>query len=167
MNMEVLQIDFSNILDYLRIEPPYLFVDKASVLPGKSAVGHKFFSLNEWFFKCHLPGDPVVPAVFILEGLIQTAALAIHSVVPGEHGKIYAKKFSCDVVNAVRPGCELVMDTKILSFRRGIANAHGEAYFRRNGEDVRACVADFVMIMPNVLASMAPPAPVKANKDAM
>lgn len=156
---EVLHIDHSNILNFLKVRPPYIFVDQADVIPGKSATSTRTFTYNEWFFACHLPDDPIVPAVFLLEAIIQTAALPIHAVVPAEKGKIYAKKFDCNVINAVRPGETLFVETEISNFKRGIVSADGRAFVYKSGKKIHICSAQIQMILPQMLTSLTP------NKD--
>ena len=52
---------------------PLLFIDKIIDLkPGKSAVGIKNFSYNEWFFPAHFQDEPNVPGFIQIECLVQT-----------------------------------------------------------------------------------------------
>lgn len=105
MTENMIYIDHTNINKYLKNTAPYVFVDKAEIIPGKSGRGIKLFTNNEWFFKCHFEDEPIVPGVFQLECIMQTAALAIHSLPEMKDRKIVVKKFiDVDVLNGVFPG---------------------------------------------------------------
>jgi 3-hydroxyacyl-[acyl-carrier-protein] dehydratase len=57
---------------------PFLLVDRIVELePGKSAVGLKNVSANEWFFEGHFPGRKIMPGVLIVEAMAQVAAVAL------------------------------------------------------------------------------------------
>jgi 3-hydroxyacyl-[acyl-carrier-protein] dehydratase len=57
---------------------PFLFVDRILELEeGKSAVGIKNVTANEWFFQGHFPGNRVMPGVLIVEALAQVASVAL------------------------------------------------------------------------------------------
>ena len=150
-------VDYRNIGDYLKNTAPYVFVDKAEVEVGKSAHGVKNFAHNEWFFQCHFPDDPIVPGVFQIEAITQTTALAIHPIEGMEGKKILLKKFvNIDFIHGVRPGDQLLIDANIISFRRGIIKAEGEAYIMENGQKKVTCKAEFQMIVPELFTSLAP-----------
>jgi 3-hydroxyacyl-[acyl-carrier-protein] dehydratase len=46
-------------------------------MPGKSAIGYKNVTANEYFFQGHFPGEMVMPGVLIIEALAQVGAVAI------------------------------------------------------------------------------------------
>ncbi|MGD9935033.1 MAG: 3-hydroxyacyl-ACP dehydratase FabZ [Dehalococcoidia bacterium] len=57
---------------------PFLLVDRIIELdPGKSAVGLKSVTANEWFFQGHFPGQKIMPGVLIVEAMAQVAAVAL------------------------------------------------------------------------------------------
>ena len=155
--MSVLKLSYKEIRSYLKNTPPYVFVDKAEVEVGKKAHGVKNFALNEWFFQCHFPDDPIVPGVFQIEALTQTAALAIHPMEEMGEKKILLKKFfNIDFIHGVRPGDQLHVEVNIVSFRRGIIKAEGEAYLLDDGVKTITCKAEWQMIVPEMFNMLSP-----------
>ena len=59
---------------------PFLMIDEVEeYIPGESAVAYKNVTEDEYYFKGHFPGNPIMPCVLITESLAQTGAVAILS----------------------------------------------------------------------------------------
>lgn len=52
---------------------PYLLLDRVLELDSGRVLGYKNVSANEPHFRGHFPGNPVMPGVLTLEGLLQLA----------------------------------------------------------------------------------------------
>jgi 3-hydroxyacyl-[acyl-carrier-protein] dehydratase len=64
---------------------PFIFVESVDKLEaGLRAECSKTFSGAEAFFRGHFPGNAIVPGVLLIEGMAQTAGIAI-----GEPGKVF------------------------------------------------------------------------------
>lgn len=63
---------------------PFLFVDRIVAIDkeAKKVTCCKNFSINEYFFKGHFPGNPVVPGVIITEALAQTGIILFSQLKP-------------------------------------------------------------------------------------
>lgn len=154
---DMIKIDHTNLSNYLKNKAPYVFVDTAEVIPGKSAIGVKNFTNNEWFFACHFPDNPIVPGVFTLEAIMQTAALAVYTDDSLSIDYIFAKKFrEVDLISGVYPGEQILTETFIDEIKRGIVKAHGCAHVERNNRKVLVCKANFEMIIPQIVRSISP-----------
>jgi 3-hydroxyacyl-[acyl-carrier-protein] dehydratase len=67
-------------LDLLPHRPPMRLVESVvAVAPGVSASTRRATHAADWFFDGHFPGEPVVPAIVLVELLAQTGGLAIGS----------------------------------------------------------------------------------------
>ena len=139
-------LDKKGIYEYQQNREPYLMIDHASeVIPGVSAKGYKDFKNDEWFFKVHWKNDPNVPGMLQIESLVQMSALSILSL-PGNKGKV-VYLISADKLKFIKkilPGSRLCIDTKIKSFKRGIAVCEGVGLI----DESLACKAEFNLILP-------------------
>ena len=81
-------LDNKDIIEFQKNRFPYLMIDVVeNVVPGKSSAGFKNLTANDWFFKCHFPGDPNMPGLLQVEAIVQIAALAILTM-EGNKGKV-------------------------------------------------------------------------------
>ena len=134
------------ILEYQQNKPPYLMIDFAEeVVPGKSAKGYKDFKEDEWFFKVHWPRDPNVPGMLQIEALVQMSALSILSL-PGNKGKVMYLTSANNIkfIKKIIPNKRLYIETKIKSFKRGLAICEGSGFIEKQ----MACKAEFNLILP-------------------
>ncbi len=95
---------------------PFLMIDEVETyIPGESAVAYKQVKEEEWYFKGHFPGNPIMPGVLITESLAQTGAVAILSLEENKgknalFGGIDKMKFKKVVV----PSDTLKLEVKII-----------------------------------------------------
>ena len=99
---------------------PFLMIDEVEeYIEGESAIAYKNVDENEWYFKGHFPGNPIMPGVLIAESLAQTGAIAILSMEENKgknalFGGIDKMRFKKMVV----PGDRLKLEVKIIK-RKG------------------------------------------------
>jgi 3-hydroxyacyl-[acyl-carrier-protein] dehydratase len=64
-------------LDLLPHQPPMRLLDEVLELqPGKLALARRVTHPADFYFQGHFPGDPIVPAVILVEMLAQAGGLA-------------------------------------------------------------------------------------------
>ena len=73
-----MKLNIEEIKNLIPHRDPFLFVDTCEIIiPGEHAKSEKLFSANEYFFKGHFPGNPIVPGVIIIEAMAQTAGIVV------------------------------------------------------------------------------------------
>ena len=61
-----------------------LVEEVVSVDPGQQAIARRVTRVDDFYFEGHFPGQPVVPAIVLIELLAQTGGLAAGAPKPGE-----------------------------------------------------------------------------------
>lgn len=147
------KLNSTELLDYQPNRYPFLMIDYVTmVVPGKLANGYKNFTNNEWFFPIHFPGHPNVPGALQLEALAQMLTVAI-TTIPGNKGKVahaitHVVKYKREII----PGEKLEIETKVLSWSRGICKGIGKGIV--SGE--LACEAEMTLAVPDILNKFLP-----------
>ena len=144
--MKIFSLDKKGIYEYQQNREPYLLIDYASeIIPGVSAKGYKDLKNDEWFFKVHWPSDPNMPGMLQIEALVQMCALSILSL-PGNKGKVVYLTSANNIkfIKKIIPNSRLYIETKIKSFKRGLAICEGVGLVEKN----LVCKAEFNLILP-------------------
>src|SRR4051794_8548637 len=141
-------LDTVEVMKILPHRYPFLMVDKVVALePGKSAVGIKAVTYNEWYFPGHVPGLPVMPGVLQVEALAQIAGIAALSL-PENAGKMgfFAGIDKIRFKRQVKPGDTLRLSATLTRVRLPICQAAVEATV--DGEV--ACTGEIMFILTDV-----------------
>ena len=112
---------------------PFLMIDEVEeFVPGKMAIAYKNVDENEWYFKGHFPGNPIMPGVLIAESLAQAGAVAILSQEPpprtNARGRVLAPmKYKTMVLQVDK----LKLEVKIIKKKGPIGVGEGTATVNR------------------------------------
>lgn len=121
------QMDIGDIQRILPHRYPFLLIDKVLELEeGKRCKALKNVTVNDYFFRGHFPGRPVMPGVLIVEAMAQTAGILI--LCRKENAGKLAYFLGIDNVRfrkTVVPGDQLILEVDVvkLKAKTGIARA--------------------------------------------
>lgn len=113
---------------------PFLMIDEVEeYTPGEKAIAYKNVDINEWYFKGHFPGKPIMPGVLIAESLAQAGAIAILSMEENK-GKnaLFAGIDKMKFKKMVVPGNRLKLEVNIIKRKGPIGVGEGIATVNGN-----------------------------------
>ena len=123
------ELDVTTIMKILPHREPFLFVDKITALEkGKRATGIKNVTINDYFFKGHFPGKPVMPGVLIVEAMAQVGGIMM--LAPEENrGKLafFMAANNIKFRKTVLPGDLLVLDVVAGKIKSKTGQVHAKA----------------------------------------
>jgi 3-hydroxyacyl-[acyl-carrier-protein] dehydratase len=120
-----------DILDLIPQRPPFLFVDKVTVLEDHKISTTLRITGEEDFFKGHFPGNPIMPGVLLQEALFQSGAALMAGKSGGGLG-VVTRVQNAKFKNIVRPGDTLEMEVELTdslanaSYMKGTTRVNGK-----------------------------------------
>ena len=110
---------------------PMLLIDKVKVVKHfEKAIGEKKIKNNDYYFKGHFPNKPIMPGVFIIEALAQTASvLVMHSLKKTADNKLvyFLSLENAKFRKPVMPNSKLYLYVKKKQHRGKVWKFSGEA----------------------------------------
>jgi len=109
--------DIEKIKSVLPQREPFLFVDEVLSVDTDlfMVVAKKTFAPDEYFFKGHFPGNPIVPGVILIEAMAQ-ASIILYAACKPEIAALkpdyYLGKVKSEFRQPVRPGEAVIMEIK-------------------------------------------------------
>ena len=130
-------MDKNNIQNLLPHKKPFLFVDEIIEADREKIVARHVFTEEEFFFKGHFPGYPVVPGVILIETMAQSGGAGLRKIgVLGAESLFFLA--SVDKVKfrrQVRPGEEVRSEIQNLRISPNMIKQSGKAFV---GEELAA-----------------------------
>lgn len=124
-------MDITEIMKILPHRYPILLVDKIIHIElNKRIIGIKNVTINEPFFQGHFPGFPLMPGVYILEGMAQVGGILMIKSLNLEIGKyaiVFAGIDEARFKRPVFPGDQLVMELESISLKKTLSKMKGVA----------------------------------------
>lgn len=120
-------LDIQAVLERLPHRYPFVLVDRVLSVSDEGVRAIKNVSVNEPFFQGHFPGRPIMPGVLIVEAMAQASMFLLDASVPSGSVALLAGIESARFRRPVVPGDQLVLDSRLLYFRRGLGRAAATA----------------------------------------
>ena len=125
------QFEIQDIIKILPHRYPMVLIDRITeITEGVGLTAIKNVTINEPYFAGHFPGQPVMPAVLILESMAQAGAFLVLNTVPDPLQKnmlfsaISDSKFRIPII----PGDQVKIKMQLIKIRLGAVKLRGEAY---------------------------------------
>jgi 3-hydroxymyristoyl/3-hydroxydecanoyl-(acyl carrier protein) dehydratase len=108
------RIDIENVIPH---RAPFLWIDRVEELePGVRCVAVKWIDPEEPALRGHFPTTPILPGIFLIEAMAQTAGVMLGTAAPAEPGAtpLLAAVNRFKFLKPVLPGQELrIVTTKL------------------------------------------------------
>lgn len=124
-----MKLSLEQINEIIPHRDPFLLLDEIIELDTFKAIGIKHVTPDEFYFKGHFPGKPVVPGVILVESLAQVGAVIILS-----HDKYKGKiAYFTGIKNAkfrksVVPGDTVYLHCEVTRIKGAFGFGKAEAY---------------------------------------
>lgn len=140
-------MDQEQIKQIIPHRDPFILVDEVLEMTEDSIIAQKYVREEEYYFRGHFPGMPVMPGVLVIEALAQAGAIVALSK-PENRGKIalFAGIDKVRFKKSVYPGDTLRLEVRLTRQRGPIGFGEAKAYvgdkFCAGGEIMFAIGAD-------------------------
>ncbi|MEW6681291.1 MAG: 3-hydroxyacyl-ACP dehydratase FabZ, partial [bacterium] len=123
-------MDIKGIMGVIPHRYPFLLIDRiVEIAPGKRVVGIKNVTMNEEFFQGHFPENPVMPGVFIIEAMAQTAGILLLVEEENRGKAVYlAGLDNVRFRKPVTPGDQIRFEVMPIKIRKKVGMVEGKAW---------------------------------------
>jgi 3-hydroxyacyl-[acyl-carrier-protein] dehydratase len=138
----------------LEIQPnqePFLFINNSlKVKHFESATCTLKLSPNEWFFKCHWPGNPNMPAALQLETMTQVGGMILFCSLENKPKHLYVRKIANAVFfRKILPNTEITIISESIKYHKGIMSVKSKIKCKKT--DLIFSKSEFSLINPEVI----------------
>ena len=137
-----MKLNIDEIKNLIPHRDPFLFVDTCEIIiPGEHAKSEKLFSADEYFFKGHFPGNPIVPGVIIIEAMAQTAGIVVSYKLKEFEDKsvLFMSVNKAKFRKPIFPDEKVLFEVKFINSVRDVYKFVGTCY----KEDIKVSEAEF------------------------
>ena len=138
----------------LEIQPnkdPFLFVNSSlKVEYLKSASCTLLLSPTDWFFKCHWPDNPNMPAALQLESMTQVGGMILFVSLEKKPKYLYVRKISnATFYRKVIPGTEIRITSNVIKYQNGVMSVVSNIKCEKT--EILFSKSEFTLINPDVI----------------
>jgi 3-hydroxyacyl-[acyl-carrier-protein] dehydratase len=111
--------------------PEFRFVDRlVSLTPGKEGVGEYLVRGDEFFMRAHLPGEPLLPGVVLIEAAAQLAGVIAQNDphIPPLRGLKLTALRAVKILGPARPGETVRIEACVTGRLGALVQAQASAY---------------------------------------
>lgn len=119
--------DAEEVQRWIPHRPPMLLLDGVtSFTEGERCVSVRRVGLQDPFVQGHFPGEPIVPGVYLVENIAQTACFLVQRGVGGAAGvPVLVRIERCSFLAPVRPPADLVTEVCLVRSFGSLASYAG------------------------------------------
>ena len=132
---------------YLKHTPPILLVDEIVDVQNKEyCLAKSNFDSEKWFFKCHYPGNPIMPGSLLMELMSQVMTIAVTSEKNDNSHKLQTVISQVEKIKFSRPvfpNIEIMTYAEIKTVKRSVIK--GSAWCKSNNELI--CECEMVLVL--------------------
>ena len=145
---------FENLIELQPNRSPFLFIDEISNCEiEKTSTTIKYLDPKEWFFKCHWPGNPNMPAALQLESMTQVGGMILFSSLEDKPKYLYVRKINNAVFyRKIIPNTEIIIISEAIKYQKGIMSIKSK--IKCNRSDILYSKSEFSLINPEVIPKL-------------
>ena len=138
----------------LEIQPnqePFLFINNSLVVKSfQSATCTLVLSPDEWFFKCHWPGNPNMPAALQLETMTQVGGMILFCSLKDKPKYLYIRKITNAVFyRKIIPEAEIVITSDSIKYDKGIMSVKSKIECKKSG--LLYSKSEYSLVNPDII----------------
>ena len=142
-----INLNQNQIIELLQISPPFLMISQAyDVQPGISSSSFLNLNSHDWFFDCHLKKHQAMPGTLQIEAMLQTFVLSIYTQEENRNKIAFVIDIKTKLFKKVSPNSKLIINTKIISNKRGIYKGIGTCLI----DEKIVCQGEFLLGIPSI-----------------
>ena len=125
-----MKFNIEKVLEIMPHRYPFLLIDKVEIINEDEIIGIKNVTYNEPFFMGHFPGDPIMPAVLIIESMVQAGGFLLFNRLkdPKKSNVYFTSINKAKFRRPVRPGDILEHKVKLTGFRSNFCKLEGKSF---------------------------------------
>jgi len=127
-NEDNFKFDKEQIENIIPHRDPFLLIDEIiDGRDGQYVVALKNITENEYYFKGHFPGEPIVPGVLLIETMAQTSCFLDMKNADNRNSKLMllSNIKSARFYHTVIPGDKMYIRTELIKYKLGTARVKG------------------------------------------